>query len=412
MTDSTLPRLAAEHIRIAASVNPIVFLIGPRQVGKSTLLQTLADADKRRVLSLDDPATRTLLREDPMRILEAGPPLVIDEIQREPELILALKRAVDRMGRARKGGHFLVTGSANPLAMKSVADGLTGRASYVQLRGLTRRETLGHASAGAWDILLHEPVDKWEPVLRDLALPRAAWRDVCRAGGFPWPAVHLHDDDARQHWFASYVRNHVDRDVRELSAITNELQYFELMQLAAHRTGNLLNQTDLGRDARLSQPQVSRWLALLETTFQAKRVYSYGRNRATRLIKAPKLYWYDTGLAVHLARAESPAGAHFENHVLNDLDAWADQHVARAQVTYWRTAAGREVDFVLEGPDRGLLGIEVKTSRSVTHRDARHLVDFVTEREPEGARGVILYDGDFHVRLHERIVAIPWWQVL
>ncbi len=412
MPDTIRPRLATQRITAAAGVNPVVFVVGPRQVGKSTLLQSLAGAEGRTVISLDDPAIRAQVREDPLRLLEQGPPLVIDEIQREPDLVLALKRAVDRMGTARKLGHFLVTGSANPLTMKSVADGLTGRASYVWLRPLTRRETLGHAAPGAWDTLLHDPVERWGDALTDLALPRGDWREVCRAGGLPWPALHLRDNDARHLWFASYVRNHVDRDVRELSAIENDLQYFELMQLAALRVGNLINQTELGRDARLSQPQVSRWLSLMETTFQAKRIHSYSRSRTTRLIKTPKLYWYDTGLAFHLSRAAQPTGAHFENFVLNDLEAWAEEHPTQAHVTYWRTAGGREVDFVLEGPRDALLGIEVKTSKNVTAQDARHLVEFVTEREPEGARGVVLYDGDTQIRLHGRILAIPWWQVL
>ncbi len=409
-----LPRLAADSVRAAARSNPIVFLIGSRQVGKSTLLHGIAADEDRRVLDLDDPSVRAALVDDPLRELESGQPLLIDEVQRLPSLFLALKRAVDRMGTKRKPGHFLITGSANPLSMRQVADGLTGRATYVRLHGLTRRETLGHAAAGAWESLLDNDVSRWPDTLKTLALPRGDWRSDALAGAFPWPRVHLREQPDRDRWLSSYVRNHVDRDLRDHIAIAEPLRYHALMRLAALRIGNLLNQAELGRDARLSQPQVHRWLALMETTFLLTRLPSFGRNRTTRLIKTPKLYWNDTGLAMHLGERSEPAGADLENLIFADLAAWCDAQPRSAAVTYWRTAGGREVDFILEAPSRGLLGIEVKSGRNVVPADAKHLIEFVNDRadEKKRAQGVLLYDGDREQQLHDQVMALPWWKVL
>jgi len=407
-----IPRLATASVRAAARTNPIVVLVGPRQVGKSTLLRSLAHTGKRRILDLDDPSVRASLTDDPLRELESGEPLLIDEIQRLPELFLSLKRAVDRMGTRRKLGHFIVTGSANPRTLRQVADGLTGRATYVRLHGMTRRETLGHGAAGAWDILLDQPTRDWARELEALDLPPAEWRDDARAGGFPWPRVHLNAREDRDQWLSSYVRGHIDRDLRDLAAIEDPLRYHLLMQLSAARVGKPLNQTELGRDARLGQPQVHRWLALMETAFLLTRVPSFGRNSTTRLIKSPKLYWNDTGMAMHLAERREPTGAEFENLVHADLAAWRDAQSRPASVTTWRTAGGREIDFVLEAPRRGLLAIEVKSGRSPVPKDARHLVEFVEEHRREHAKGVLLHDGDRTVAFHDHVIALPWWKVL
>ncbi len=410
--DAPRARLASARVARAAKVHPVVFVIGARQVGKSTLVESLALAEGREMLTLDDPAVRASLRDDPLAVLESGARLIIDEFQREPGVILALKRAVDRMGTRRRAGQYIVTGSANPLAMRNVDDSLAGRAAYVRLHGLTRREALGEPGAGAWEVLLTTEPGSWSTVLHGTGAARDDWRALVRAGGYPWPRLFLETQRDRADWRAGYVRNHVDRDVRDVAAISNDVQYHRLMQFAGARTGALLNQAELARDAGTSTVQVSRWLHLLEATFLITRLPAFARNSTTRLIKAPKLYWLDTGLAMHLGGRTMPTSADFENLILCDLLAWADAQERHAAVTYWRTASGQEVDFVLESGDKTLLGVEVKSGRRVSARDAKHLRVFVDTYAAEGARGVVLYDGDAVLPLHDRIAAVPWWMVL
>ncbi len=296
--------------------------------------------------------------------------------------------------------------------MRQVADSLTGRASYVRLHGLTRREALGHGAAGAWDILVNHPVESWSERLDALALPEGDWRADARTGGFPWPRLHVADQDDRTRWLDSYVRTHIDRDLRELATVEDPLRYHLLMQVAAARVGNLLNQTELGRDARLGQAQVHRWLALMETSYLLTRVPAFGRNATTRLIKSPKLYWNDTGVAMRLTERHAPSGADFENLVFADLATWRDAQLRPVSVSTWRTADGREIDFVVEAPPRGLLAVEVKSGATPTPRDARHLVEFVSEYAGDRAKGVLLHEGERTIAFHDRVVAVPWWRVL
>jgi hypothetical protein len=183
------------------------------------------------------------------------------------------------------------------------------------------------------------------------------------------------------------------------------------MRAICLRLGQLLNQAELGRDVALPQPTVHRWLNLLETSYQLVRLPAYSVNRTKRVIKTPKVYWADTGLALHLSGADEPAGPHLENLVLTDLLAWRDARLDRPEVLYWRTATGEEVDFVIEA-GRTLLPIEVKAGPRPRVDDAKHLRSF---REEYGRRcrpGLVLHTGDAIEWLAPGILAAPWWKVL
>jgi predicted AAA+ superfamily ATPase len=186
------------------------------------------------------------------------------------------------------------------------------------------------------------------------------------------------------------------------------------MQAAALRIGNLLNQSELGRDIKLPAMTVHRYLNLLETSYQIVRLEPYSVNRTKRLIKTPKLYWNDPALALHLGHSggeAEPSGAHFENLVLCDLLAWRDKHVPRASINYWRTAAGHEVDFVLER-QRQLLGVEVKAGPRPTIKDVRGLRAFLEEYPRNSVGAVVLHGGEESYWLDQKIIALPWWRVM
>jgi predicted AAA+ superfamily ATPase len=402
-----LPRLMAPTLAERLRVMPAVVVTGARQAGKSTLAQTLAPGD-RRFVSLDDLEVAEMARRDPEALVGGADPVTLDEVQREPELLRAVKRAIDRR---RRPGQFLLTGSANLLLMRQVSESLAGRASYLTLRPMTRREQLGLGRGGRWDEVLDARDQEWLAVLSAQRDEPEDWRALARRGGFPTPAVHLSTDRDRTIWFDGYVRTYLERDLRDLSSILAVPDFRRLMLAACLRIGQLVNQTELGRDVALPQPTVHRYLNLLEISYLLVRLPAYAANRTKRLIKSPKLYWGDTGVALHLVGAREPTGAHLENLVLQDLLAWSGARLERAEVAYWRTAVGEEVDFVVETGGR-LLPIEVKATERPRLSDAKHLRAFRGEYGKKARPGLLLHTGTMLEWLTPDVLAAPWWRVV
>lgn len=404
---TALPRLVGESLRERLRVMPAVVVTGSRQTGKSTLAQALAPG-KRRYFSLDDLDTADAARRDPEILLGGAQSITLDEVQREPTLLRAVKRAIDRQ---RRPGQFLLTGSANLLLMHRVSESLAGRASYLTLWPMTRREQLGQGRCGLWTELLGAEDERWPELLHEQAGEPEDWRALARRGGYPTPAIELRTARDRAIWFDGYVRTYLERDLQDLSSISALPDFRRLMRAVCLRLGQLLNQTELGRDIALPQPTVHRWLNLLETSYLLVRLPAFAINRTKRLIKTPKAYWNDSGLALHLADSSDPTGAHLENLVLNDLLAWRDARLDRAEIFYWRTAAGEEVDFVVEVGGR-LLPIEIKSSARPTLRDAMHLRTFRKEYGARARAGLLLHTGKSVEWLTPDVLAAPWWVVL
>jgi predicted AAA+ superfamily ATPase len=387
----TLPRLVGTALSERLRVMPAVVVTGARQTGKSTLAEQLVPG-ARRYATLDDLDVLDAAQHDP-EVLVGGPdPVTLDEVQRAPELLRAVKRAIDR---DRKTGRFLLTGSANLLLMRQVSESLAGRASYLTLWPMTRREQRGLGRCGLWDELHNAPDAGWREILAGEKDSAEDWRMLARRGGFPTPALDLTTAADRRIWFDGYVRTYLERDLQDLASISTLPDFRRLMRAACLRMGQLVNQTELGRDVALPQPTVHRWLNLLETSYLLVRLPAYAVNRTKRLIKAPKIYWGDTGLALHLAESEEPDSAHLENLVLHDLLAWRDARVERAELGYWRTSIGEEVDFVIETGGK-LLPIQVKSTTRPRLSDAAHLRTFRTEygkKSRAGCAGRALVEG-------------------
>lgn len=404
-----VPRAAINAVELALRVNPVVVLTGARQTGKTILAQQFAARDGRPTLSLDDPDTRERARTDPIGLLNQAPAILLDEVQREPALVLALKRVVDDMGPNRRPGRFLLTGSANLLLMKPVADSLAGRASYVRIHPFTRRELLGLGSAGIWSELFDSGTSDWLDLVQSSAAPADDWRILAAQGGFPSPAYWLDSEPERARWFLGYEATYLERDLRDLSDIHLLPAFRNLIRATCLRIGNLVNQTELGRDVGLHQSAVHRYLDLLETSYQLQRLSAWSGNRTTRLIKAPKVYWVDTAAALFLTGEDEPRGAHLENLVLNDLLVWRDSINERADIGYWRTAGGREVDFVVERK-RQRIAVEVKATPAPKYRDAAVVKDFVATSGAAG--GLLLHGGEQTFWIADKVLATPWWRVI
>lgn len=391
-------------------MTPVVVLMGARQTGKSTLVQTLPALEDRLYLTLDDLTVRGQAQTEPDDLVRRAPHLTIDEIQREPDLILAIKRAVDG-DRPRRAGRFVLTGSTNLLLMRRVSETLAGRASYVSMWPLTRRERLGLGRPGIWSELFATPVEEWYDLVRKQDSPAADWREEVRIGGYPVPASELDAPEARTVWFSGYTQTYLERDLQDLAAIDRLVDFQRLMRAACLRVGNLINQAELARDTAITRPTVQRYLNLLETSYQVVRLEAYSVNRTKRLIKAPKLYWSDTGLALFLSEEQEPGGAWLENLILTDLLAWRGAEVTRPGVLYWRTASGEEVDFVIEH-QRQLVPIEVKATARPGPGDARHLVTFGREYGKKMRGGLLLHTGKETFWVSQGVLAAPWWKVI
>ena len=385
---------------------PAVVVTGARQTGKSTLARGVEPS--RRFLSLDDFDVLDAARRTPESLLGGRAPVTLDEVQRAPHLLREIKREIDR---GRRPGRFLLTGSANLLLMKQVSESLAGRASYLNLWPMTRREQLRLGRCGVWNTLLANADEDWPDVLASQDVMAEDWQALARRGGFPDPALHMRNADERATWFEGYVRTYLERDLVDLSAIASLPDFRRLMGRVCLRLGQIANQTALGRDVGLSQATAHRYLNLLETSYMLVRLPAYSVNRTKRLVKSPKLYWGDVGLALHIAGIGAPGGEHLENLVLNDLLAWRDARQGRVEVLYWRTVAGEEVDFVIEAGE-WLLPIEIKASEQPRLRDTVRLRSFRKEYPDQARAGLLLHAGETMEWLAPDVLAAPWWRVI
>ncbi|MBM4040447.1 MAG: ATP-binding protein [Planctomycetes bacterium] len=401
-----LPRELTQRLAKALHRLPVVVLSGLRQTGKSTLLQREESLAAGRVYrTLDDFPTLAAARANPEALL--GDAAIFDEVQRCPDLLLAIKRSVDEL---RRPGRFILSGSANLALLGHVSETLAGRAAYFTLHPMTRREARGAMAKPPFLI----------EFLRDLALPRGAAEPVTDqevlAGGLP-PAC-LGPPDAVAEWFRGYAQTYVERDVRQLAQVADLVAFRTLAQLAALRTGQVLVVSTLARDAKLTAATAARYLHLLEASFLVRRLPPFLKNRSSRLIKSPKLHITDSGLAAHLAgvdhfepgRDDLLRGALLETYTAHNLAALLEAHLPDAQLSYWHEQGRHEVDFVIEA-GRRVFAIEVKAGTRWTESDLAGLRAFVA-RTSACEAAILAYNGRQAAQLDAKLFAIPLGHLL
>lgn len=403
------PRWFSRHLQSALRVLPVTVLTGARQTGKTTLTQAIEPSWT--YFTLDEVGILDQAERNPDSLLSARP-VILDEVQRAPQILLAVKRAVDTY---RRAGDFILTGSANLLLMKHVADTLAGRAIYLELRPFCPTEWQERKDALSPLDRLFAPDFDW----REWPNEPGDWPGWLLKGGFP-PALQIASETDRGMWFAAYVQTYLERDLRQLSAISSLPDFQRMMMLAAHRTGKLLNQADLARDAALSHPTAHRYINLLETGCLITRIRPLATNPTAALVKAPKLLWTDCGLAAWLAGIRSSAdvmarmdsGFWLEQTLFQTLETWRSLDSRQRKLHFWRDRTGHEVDFIMEEAGK-FVALEIKASSQVTGSDATGIRAFREDlkRKVSFVRGVVLHSGKARP-LEEGILALPWgWMV-
>jgi predicted AAA+ superfamily ATPase len=393
----------ASLVSAALENMPVVVITGMRQAGKTTFLQNQPGLGQRRYLTFDDFPQLAAAKSDPDGFVRSEEPLTIDEAHKCPEIFTAVKRAVDKR---RRPGHFLLSGSANFALLKSIRESLAGRALYLQMRPFSRRELSGEISERPF----------LERFFQTQKIPKGGksksihTEDVLTGG---MPAVCLGEVKNRNLWFKGYEQTYLERDLREISQVENLMALRDLLHLTALRTGQLLSPSQLGRDAKLSAATTSRYLSLLETSFIITRLNPYLRNKASRIIKTPKLYLNDSGLACYFAgldRFESGSGgpligALFETYVAQNLMNIIDSVWPEAHLYFWTIQGRQEVDFIIEA-GRSCLALEIKWGAKWQERDLAGLKAFLAST-PHCKGAILGYNGGDAVQLGEKLWALP-----
>lgn len=398
------PRRLQGRLEEALSDTPVVLVSGPRQSGKTTLVRH-AQTGGLRYLTLDDALVRTAALADPEGLVRSLDRAIIDEVQRAPGLLLAIKRQVDE---DRRPGRFLLTGSADLLSLPAAADSLAGRMENLLLLPLSQGEL--HGRSTNWI----EAAFSGTPLGADGAVVGTGLVEVVLGGGYP-EALARPTPRRRQAWLRQYVDALLQRDVRELAQIEKLDQMPRLLRALAQVAGQTCNYARLGGQIGLDGKTVARYLGIFEQMYLLRRLEAWSGNRLTRLIKAPKLHFLDSGLLAALQELQDSTiaadrdrlGAVLECFVCTELLKHAHASASDYRLLHYRDVDGFEVDLVIENAAGQVVGVEVKAAATVTTGDLRGLRKLQAAAGEQFLGGFVLYDGDLSLPLGKSLWALP-----
>ena len=409
-----IARHVADRLQVALQDTPAVLINGPRQCGKTTLVQQLAQGMS--YITLDDPGMLIAAQQDPVGLLRQMDRAVIDEVQRAPQLLLALKMSIDQ---DRRPGRFLLTGSANILALPQIADSLAGRMEVHTLMPLSQAELQGRPS----DFLQRAQGQSWPVSHPSWVYPavidaknelHAGAIGNALAGGYPEmrlrPSV-----TRRQAWAKAYIQTLVERDVQDIAQVEHLSQIPYLLDIAAAHCGQLFNASQIGGQLMLDTRTLDKYLGVLEKLFLVQRLPAWGRNELNRLIKTPKLHFLDAGLQATLTRLTPDMLITHRERWGATLETWVYAELRKAlalsdeawYLSHYRDKDQVEVDFVLENPQRQLIGIEVKAAATVQVQDFKGLRKLQTQTGADFLTGIVLYDGAHALPFGPGMWAVP-----
>ncbi len=403
-----LSRYVEKSIIRAFNATPVVILTGARQTGKSTLMRHLKISGISNYYSGDSYSDIDILKTGGDKILKLKGITIIDEVQKIPWILNTVKIVVDETNRRKK---FLLSGSANILLARNITESLAGRASFLNIFPFTINEYLEIKNRSIFDILIDNNISFKKIKKENIDLNKLLW-----GGLLPVPLLKLKEKDIPL-WWEGYVNTYLERDMRDISSISDLSDYRKFMKVLSCFSGSSIEETTIARETAISQPTVHRYLNLLEASNIIIRLPVYHMNKKKRIIKKPKIYWFDTGIINYLRNnlkkdtieKDNLKGFLFEHFVLNHILVWSSLQFPRASVYYWRTVNGDEVDFIVEYLDK-IVAVEVKLSNSVNYADAKGILKFFNVY-PQTKIGYIVYTGKEIKQLAEKIYAIPYWMI-
>jgi len=400
-----VPRHVEAQVRTALGDTRVVAIIGPRQSGKTTLARKLARDDGRTYFTLDDDATRLFARNDPAGFLRGHDRAVIDEIQRAPGLVLAIKKIVDEDTRP---GRFLITGSADLFAGAIAPDSLAGRVQTIELLPLSQAEIERRPPSSFLDAAFRGTTPPGVQAITTNLVERVL------AGGFP-EALARPTPARRRDWLTSYAQSLAERDVVEIAELAKADMMRLLIEHAALMSGQLVNMSELAQRVGVDAKTIDRWLSLLGKIFLVYRVRPWFRNNLKRLVKTPKLHFVDSALLAALAGIDAAAiardrallGPLLECFVHAELQKAIALSGERTSLTHYRDKDQAEVDFVIERTPGRIVGIEVKASATVRPQDFKGLIRLEEAAGEAFVMGILLHDGERVLRYSDRLATAP-----
>jgi predicted AAA+ superfamily ATPase len=404
MVQKYIKRSLEPVLKKAVTEFPAITLTGPRQAGKTTLLQRHFGKNFRYV-SLEPPDIRASANEDPRSFLKTNPPPVIfDEVQYAPDLLPYIKENID--ANRNKNGQYLLTGSQNLLLMERATESLAGRTAILRLLPLSQREAEGQPLAPL-------PWESEQLSSRASTLSyRELWKQFLKGG---YPELTANPKRDINLWQASYIQTYLERDVRMLRQVGDLTQFQIFLRMLASRSAQILNLTDIARDIGIAVNTAKAWLSVLEATYQVFVLRPYFANIGKRLVKSPKVYFMDIGTLCYLAGLKDPehaaagpmGGAIMETAVLSEIIKTLTHRGIDPRVYFWRTTAGTEVDFVVEfGVE--LVPIEVKLSATPRLPMASAVKIFQKDFGNKATKGYVVHPGDIALPLGPNVTALPF----
>ena len=401
---SFYPRWIEPRIAEAMADTPVVLLAGPRQAGKTTLVRQVAE-NGLHYLTLDDELTLMSAREDPVGMIRSLDRAVIDEIQRAPQLLLAIKKHVDE---DRRSGRFLLTGSANLMTLPTVADSLAGRMETLLLLPLSQSEIEGQA-ANWLDSVFSGQIPKPGTLANGCDLVDRVLR-----GGYP-EAIARPTARRRTAWARQYIDALIQRDVRDISGIEKLDLLPRFLRGLAQTAGQMCNYTQLGGQVGLDSKTVAKYIGIFEQMYLLRRVDVWARNRLNRVVKTPKLQFIDSGLLATLLDLTADSiqqdrtrfGHVLETFVFGELLKHTTTAEGDYRLMYYRDADKVEVDVIIENAAGQMVGVEIKAAATVRESDLRGLKKLSSLAGDSFKMGILLYDGDETMPLGDNIWAAP-----